>query len=116
MSRSFTTRAFLLASAITLSSTAVLAQDTTTTADANLSNTTNTDSMDTMGPAALPATDDIALAQTVQPERKDDDDFPWGLLGLLGLAGLLGLKRRDDHDVHIDRTTNDRTGTTINRL
>ena len=39
--------------------------------------------------------------------EKDDDDFPWGLLGLAGLAGLLGLKRREP-DIHVDarRDTN----------
>jgi MYXO-CTERM domain-containing protein len=33
---------------------------------------------------------------------REDDDFPWGLLGLLGLAGLLGRRRRDDTDVRRD--------------
>ena len=40
---------------------------------------------------------DMALANTVQPEREEDNDFPWGLLGLAGLAGLLGRKRDDRH-------------------
>jgi MYXO-CTERM domain-containing protein len=34
-------------------------------------------------------------------QSRDDDGFPWGLLGLLGLAGLAGLKRRD-HEVRRD--------------
>ena len=38
--------------------------------------------------------------------EKEDDDFPWGLLGLLGLAGLLGLRRRPD-TIRTD-TTRDR--------
>ena len=33
--------------------------------------------------------------------EKEDNEFPWGLLGLLGLAGLLGLKRKDA-DIHVD--------------
>lgn len=43
--------------------------------------------------------------------EREDDDFPWGLLGLLGLAGLLGLKRKDN-DIHVDArrdTTRDTT-------
>jgi MYXO-CTERM domain-containing protein len=34
-------------------------------------------------------------------QSRNDNDFPWGLLGLLGLAGLAGLKRRD-HEVRRD--------------
>jgi MYXO-CTERM domain-containing protein len=37
-----------------------------------------------------------AMAQTVDQGTttdRDNDGFPWGLLGLLGLAGLLGRKR-----------------------
>ncbi len=52
---------------------------------------------------AMPTDDtlanDMALANTVEPER-DDKDFPWGLLGLLGLAGLMGRKKKDD--IHVD--------------
>jgi MYXO-CTERM domain-containing protein len=48
-------------------------------------------------------TNDIALAQNIQPQR-EDRDFPWGLLGLLGLAGLLGRKRRDDDHDHRSTT------------
>ena len=36
-----------------------------------------------------------------EPVEREDDDFPWGLLGLLGLAGLLGLKRKE-RDIHVD--------------
>ncbi len=43
---------------------------------------------------------DMALANTVQPER-DDKDFPLGLLGLLGLAGLLG-RKNNKNDIHVD--------------
>lgn len=38
------------------------------------------------------------------PQPREDNDFPWGLLGLLGLAGLLGRKRRVDH-VDVDNRT-----------
>lgn len=41
---------------------------------------------------------------TLPADDRDDDDFPWGLLGLLGLAGLLGRKKHDD--VRVDRTDN----------
>ena len=63
-----------------------------------------------MGTTAMPTDEtlanDMALADTVEPER-DDKDFPWGLLGLLGLAGLMGRNKRDD--IHVDART-DRTG------
>ncbi len=49
----------------------------------------------------LNETDSTTLDSPLRDDR--DDDFPWGLLGLLGLAGLLGLKR-NDRDVHVDRT------------
>ncbi|HXG99323.1 MAG TPA: WGxxGxxG-CTERM domain-containing protein [Sphingomicrobium sp.] len=48
---------------------------------------------------------DMALADSVEPER-DDKDFPWGLLGLLGLAGLMG--RKKDGDIHVDARTDRR--------
>jgi MYXO-CTERM domain-containing protein len=38
------------------------------------------------------------------PQPREDDDFPWGLLGLLGLAGLIPRKKAPD--VHIDNRTN----------
>jgi MYXO-CTERM domain-containing protein len=43
------------------------------------------------------------MAPTMQQanQTRNDNDFPWGLLGLLGLAGLAGLKRRD-HEVRRD--------------
>ncbi len=57
---------------------------------------------------AMPTDDtlanDMVLANTVEPER-DDNDFPWGLLGLLGLAGLMGRKKRD---IHVDARTDRR--------
>ena len=36
--------------------------------------------------------------ETTQP--REENHFPWGLLGLLGLAGLLGRKKQDD--IHVD--------------
>ncbi len=61
-----------------------------------------------MGTTAMPIDDtlanDMALADTVEPER-DDKDFPWGLLGLLGLAGLMGRKK---DDIHVDARTDRR--------
>lgn len=60
-----------------------------------------------MGTTAMPmdetVANDMALADTVEPER-DDDDFPWGLLGLLGLAGLMGRNKKDD--IHVDARRN----------
>lgn len=108
MIKSFKSRAIVLASLVALSPAASLAQGTSTSSN-TVANTTNTDSMDTMGTGAAPATDvmanDMALAQTAQPER-DDNDFPWGLLGLLGLAGLLGRKKHDH--VYVDNRTDRR--------
>ena len=43
-------------------------------------------------------------------QSRNDNDFPWGLLGLLGLAGLAGLKRRD-HEVRRDDRTPTAAGT-----
>ncbi len=61
-----------------------------------------------MGTTTAPMEDtfanDMALANTVEPER-DDNDFPWGLLGLLGLAGLMGRKK---DDIHVDARTDRR--------
>ena len=108
MIKSFHARAIVLASLMALSPAAGLAQNSGGTSSNSVANTANTDSMDTMGTGAAPATDamanDMALAQTAQPER-EDHDFPWGLLGLLGLAGLFGRKRHDDDHVRVDRTT-----------
>ena len=47
---------------------------------------------------------DADLNQTTTEYRtveREDNDYPWGLLGLLGLAGLLGRKTRDA-DIHVD--------------
>jgi hypothetical protein len=38
------------------------------------------------------------------PQPREDNDFPWGLLGLLGLAGLIPRKKAPD--VHIDNRSN----------
>ena len=38
------------------------------------------------------------------PQPREENRFPWGLLGLLGLAGLLPRKRHDN--VHVDNRTN----------
>ena len=60
-----------------------------------------------MAPAASAQTANaVDPATTIDTQRDDDDDFPWGLLGLLGLAGLLG-RKRDDH-VRVDRDNNRR--------
>ncbi|HEX8400988.1 MAG TPA: WGxxGxxG family protein [Allosphingosinicella sp.] len=37
------------------------------------------------------------------PQPREDNDFPWGLLGLLGLLGLIPRKKAPD--VHIDNRT-----------
>jgi hypothetical protein len=39
--------------------------------------------------------------------EKEDNDFPWGLLGLLGLAGLLPRKRKEA-DIHVDARRDNR--------
>jgi len=66
-------------------------------ADPALSDPMTTDT--TAMPTDETLANDMALAETVEPER-DDTDFPWGLLGLLGLAGLMGRKKKDD--IHVD--------------
>ena len=55
-----------------------------------------------LSPAAALAQDYNSTTDTqhVQTER-EDNDFPWGLLGLLGLAGLLGRKKAE-RDIHVD--------------
>ena len=40
---------------------------------------------------------------TTTDTDRDDEGFPWGLLGLLGLAGLIPRKHKDT--VHTDRAT-----------
>lgn len=67
--------------------------------DSMAADTATVDGFNTTAPMDNGAAEDLALANTVEPER-DDDDFPWGLLGLLGLAGLLG--RKKDGDIHVD--------------
>jgi hypothetical protein len=54
----------------------------------------------TAGPGAAPATTQPGAVDTAygEPTQRENNRFPWGLLGLLGLAGLLGRKR--------DRTDN----------
>jgi hypothetical protein len=51
--------------------------------------------------------DDNTVTREVE---REDNDFPWGLLGLLGLAGLLGgRKKRDDaRDIHVDARRDNR--------
>jgi hypothetical protein len=38
------------------------------------------------------------------PQPREENHFPWGLLGLLGLAGLIPRKKAPD--VHIDNRSN----------
>ncbi|WP_375427919.1 WGxxGxxG family protein [uncultured Sphingomonas sp.] len=54
--------------------------------------------------ASAQATGDTATTTTYQDTERDDDRFPWGLLGLLGLAGLIPRKRQVHVDV--DKRTN----------
>jgi hypothetical protein len=57
-----------------------------------------------LSPASALAQDTTTDTTTMDAPREERDrDFPWGLLGLLGLAGLLG-KKRDNNDIHVDRT------------
>ncbi|MBA2448261.1 MAG: hypothetical protein H0V51_09580 [Chloroflexi bacterium] len=57
-------------------------------------------------PAAQPA-------PTAQPtQTRNDNSFPWGLLGLLGLGGLAGLRKREHVERHVERgPTGTNTGT-----
>lgn len=94
------------------------AQDNVTNADTSVANETLADPALTdpaltdlnaaNGVSPVPVTDtasdDLALADTVEPER-EDRDFPWGLLGLLGLAGLMGRKK---NDVYVENRTDRR--------
>lgn len=60
-----------------------------------------------MSPVAVSAqadTNNTVDTQYTTVER-EDNDFPWGLLGLLGLAGLLGRKKKDA-DIHVDARHN----------
>ena len=89
-------------------STANSAVTNETLADPTLADPALTDLNTTNDMTALPVTDtasdDLALANTVEPER-EDKDFPWGLLGLLGLAGLMGRKK---NDVYVENRTDRR--------
>ena len=58
-------------------------------------------------PAGATATGGAGYETTTE---REENEFPWGLLGLLGLAGLLG-RKRNDRDVRRDTTT----GGTANR-
>jgi hypothetical protein len=62
--------------------------------------------------AAPVATAPAQTGDQNQETKKDDSDFPYGLLGLLGLAGLAGLKKRKDDDHHREVRTVPTTGTT----
>ena len=100
-----------VATANTTATTDPALEDATTT-DLNVTNdatTTDLGMTNDVDPA-LATTDqtmanDLALANTVEPQR-EDKDFPWGLLGLLGLAGLLGRKKHDE--IHVDARNNRR--------
>ena len=114
MTNTLKIRAFWLASMIALTPAAGFAQGTaTTTTDANLEDSSNADSMDTMATTVPPSgvtANDVALVESLPPSSHDDNDFPWGLLGLVGLAGLLGRKRRVDDRVAVQRDRTDRAG------
>jgi MYXO-CTERM domain-containing protein len=61
-----------------------------------------------ISPVAAAAQDANNTADATYDTRtveREDNDFPWGLLGLLGLAGLLGRKKRDA-DIHVDARHN----------
>jgi hypothetical protein len=61
----------------------------------------------TAGPGAAPETTApgaVDLAYGEPARERDNDRFPWGLLGLAGLAGLLGRKRKDRDEVRRDTT------------
>lgn len=51
-----------------------------------------------IGPVAAQEVSPSGEPNTVQTTRtveRENNDFPWGLLGLLGLGGLAGLRRRE---------------------
>jgi hypothetical protein len=119
MNFTFRSGRLLCAAALLAVPSVGLAQDNATNAAINATEVTNTttadpalndsmaadaatsDSFNTAAPMDDPTlANDMALANTVEPER-DDNDFPWGLLGLLGLAGLLG-RKKNDGDIHVD--------------
>lgn len=47
-------------------------------------------------PVATTAPQATPVVQAAQPVEREDNGFPWGLLGLLGLAGLAGMRRREE--------------------
>ncbi|MEJ7913750.1 MAG: WGxxGxxG family protein [Chitinophagaceae bacterium] len=55
-------------------------------------------------PVTAQTTDNTTTSTTTTEEMREDNDFPWGLLGLLGLIGLFGRKKDDTH-VHTTSTT-----------
>jgi hypothetical protein len=76
---------------------AAVAQDNTagtTVADPSLNATADPMANDL---GVTTTTDPMLTDPPAAPVEREDNDFPWGLLGLLGLAGLMGRKRNDDH-------------------
>lgn len=49
---------------------------------------------------AVPTTAAQTTVQSTQPVERENNGFPWGLLGLLGLAGLAGLRPRPEPARH----------------
>lgn len=47
-------------------------------------------------PAPTTGPEATAVVQTAPPVERENNDFPWGLLGLLGLGGLAGLRSRPE--------------------
>lgn len=50
------------------------------------------------------------VTQVDTAEPRNDDGFPWGLLGLLGLAGLAGLRRQQPEVRTVERRTDTGVG------
>ena len=68
-----------------------------------------------LGGHVLPAQAVDTMGRTTAPvEQRDNDGFPWGLLGLLGLAGLIPRKR--ETVVERDPKFGSSTGPTSTRL
>ncbi|HZG45898.1 MAG TPA: WGxxGxxG family protein [Allosphingosinicella sp.] len=59
-------------------------------------------------PAMAAETETTRTTTTQNQGQREDNDFPWGLLGLLGLAGLLGLRKKE-RDIHVDARRHDET-------
>jgi hypothetical protein len=76
----------------------------TPTADTSVGATAPTNGL-TAGPGAAPGTSEPGAVDMAygEPAQRDDDGFPWGLLGLLGLAGLIPRKRKH-HSTDQQRT------------